>query len=779
MSRSLPLFTFLLLVHSFSGWAQGVMEGRVVDDSNGEPIPGAVVQVHPPERSVITNEIGFFSFTNLPPGKLHFHFLAPGYEAWEGSFDTKNANYLIIRLKPTFIELKEIVVEDATFSEGTRKSSLTTVAIDDEQLKDPSQNTFAEALAKTPGVDFINTGVGIAKPVIRGMTGVRIQVNNQGIKQEGQQWGLDHGLEVDPFSVERVEVVKGAAALQFGAEATGGVIRILPDPVPIETFSGRVSGIYRSNNQHIGTGLKISSRKGRFFSIGRFSRSSWNDYRVPSDEFLYNGVYLPIVDRTLKNTAGSEISAGLVTGWIGDRSTIRLNTSWWNQRSGLFSGATGIPRYFDIIDLGSTSDIDLPRQDNSHWRASLDGQHGLWDGWLKWDLGIQYNERREESDPKSHGLQYIGSEDSLALRLDLLTVSFSPHYRISRGRWDITSGFDLQFQNNTKSGWEYLLPDFKRYSESIYSVTRYSVNEKLSITGGVRFEWVQVNSQEHYQPYYNDPDSAVLRSPVIDKNWSNLALSLGVSKQFAQTWVARYNLSRTFRIPQVVELAGNGVHHGTFRHEVGNPDLEPERGWQLDLSVEGEGKNWFTRIGGYGYWFSNYIYLSPSGRFSPLPDAGQLYVYRQDEVFYMGVEALVEYHPLKQIHLSTQISYVNTINLNSGYSLPFTPPLNGLVSASFDFPLDRNDRWKGSFNISTEWASDQDRVDRNEMPTPGYILYHAGIQIGRDWKGWGIQLNLQAKNIWDTPYLKHLSRYRLLNLSEQGRNLAVGLTVHF
>ena len=161
------------------------------------------------------------------------------------------------------------------------------------------EGTFANSIEKLPGISAINVGVGIAKPVIRGLSANRIIVNHQGIKQESQQWGSDHGLEIDQFDVERVEIIKGPGSLQYGSDGLGGVINIMPgNLIPENSLQGSVLGVHKTNNDHWGGSAKLAVNINNWFINTRYSRQDFADYSVPGNSFIYNGFELPIANGT-------------------------------------------------------------------------------------------------------------------------------------------------------------------------------------------------------------------------------------------------------------------------------------------------------------------------------------------------------------------------------------------------------------------------------------------------------------------------------------------------
>lgn len=756
--------------------AQHQLEASFYGLDNSEVIRYATMEIHETGKRVETNLYGSAT-VYLPNGNYHLHFEAPGYEASDLSISLKGDTAISVFLRSTFVELKEVLIE-----EGVSKTSNKKLTQDIERLNISETNkadgaTLAEAISNVAGVESYNTGVGIAKPIIRGFTATRISVYDQGIKQEGQQWGMDHGLEIDPFSAGRLEVLKGAGALQYGSDALGGVVKVLPDPVPVDGFSGSYTGVFKSNNGTVGNSLNLRYKAGKHFTNARISYQQYDDYRIPAEEFTYNGFVLPVVDNRLKNTAGNLLSGRLTYGYLGTNYNLRLMASQYTQNVGLYPGATGIPRAYDVRNIGDVSDIDLPNQEVVHTKLYGQINVKIKDNWLMTDVGFQQNDRLENSKPHSHGFIQIDENETKALGLNLMTFSLNSTYSWSKNDVKYVIGTNQQFQKNRRSGWEYLLPDFDTYNSGLFTLVNGDLNKKLSYSAGFRLDYGYLNSEQYLQPWYNDLDSLVERSPDVNRNFFNYAASLGLSYYPDENWNFKANLAKSFRVPVPAELASNGVHHGTFRHEMGNADLDAEEGYQLDVTAAYQLKAFYIKLTPFFNYFTNYLYLRPSGMFSALPDAGQMYIYSQTKALHTGGELFAEIHPVERLHVSTALEYVYNLNLETNLPFPFTPPLSNLFVVEYEFLENSKVKWTVAGEYRATAA--QNRIDRNEKATPGYNLFNAKTALEFSvWKT-DMVLGLSCRNIRNTAYLSHLSRYRILNLPEQGRNFIVSLNVEF
>lgn len=775
MRGSLALLFWLIWTTS---WAQ--INGTVADDHH-ETLIGAHLLLLPDSVNAVADANGQFSIKPKFDGPKILRVSFIGHDPTELR--------LVYRGRPVQMNidlhlhahnLNEVVVED---HHSTAEASLTSEHIKAEKMELMATGTLIGALDGVSGVSAINLGVGIAKPVIRGLTGNRVIVTTDNIKQEGQQWGMDHGLEADPFDAGDIEVVKGPASLQYGSDGLGGAINIMPRKMPtLNTFEGSTTGTFRSNNLHGGGSVRLGFNRKNVFGAVRYSSQEFGDYAVPADSFAYLGYQLPIYDRKLKNTAGREQSISGTLGLLRDKYLIRLDVSNYGLRSGLFSGAVGAARSYALQPDGNNRDIAKPMQRVNHLKAVLTQQFYLAKGDLHVHLGYQRNKREEYSFPEYHSQASRDLTDTLALGLELHTGTLNMHFehRASK-KLNLTYGLDVQAQHSARSGFEHLLPNYTTTREGLYAIAHWHPDSRTTFTAGLRADH-GYNASPYRRQFVYRSDGTVrdsLVSPAYDGHFYNASGSVGVSYGVVPgKWDLKAHVGKSFRVPHPVELVSNGIHHGTFRHEQGNPDLKSEHGYQLDFSNHFHIQRFTATATGYFNYFDNYIYLGPTGRFSNLPEAGQIFGYQQHDAIYTGAEADWNWDIWRGIYVKQIFDLVWNINLETSLPLPFTPPPS--LTSELGWTLRKStffDQLQIYVRHRHGWA--QNRVDRNERTTPAFDLFDVGFMMDMNLAGQSIQLAFTVQNLTDAAWLNHLSRYRLLNLPEQGRNFVVTLRVPF
>jgi iron complex outermembrane receptor protein len=781
--RSIGILFLFIFLSTPSLAQQGPFKitGHVMSNQ-GEVLPGVNILVDE-ARAYTTDIHGDFSISAINHGTHQLRFTFIGYDTLTTMIDLHSKDvHLDIKMKYSEIELNEVVVLGDHFKTGRVEQSQTIQTVDADFIQNQNSGTLINSISKIPGISAINTGVGIAKPVIRGMSFNRILVMDKGIKQEGQQWGADHGLEIDQYDPERLEIVKGPSSLLYGSDAIGGAIRILPPTLPAnDHLSGDVFLTYKSNNQLFGTSTSLQGAKDdKFFKL-RVSTQDFGDYTVPATSFTYNGYVLPIYNNQLKNTAGNERNVSLSTGIHKAWGATTLSVSNFHQKAGLFPGATGIPRAYQLDDDGDSRNIDLPRQEVNHFKLISNSTIVMDENWMEIDLGYQHNDRKEEGAPHAHGYQPT-PEGDLALGLKLQTVSANVRYNNNfTEKLSGIFGFQGQWQDNKHAGYEFLLPSFRTLNAGGYIYQEFTPSHQFSMNAGFRYDYGLRDIEEQIEPDYTTPEpgDSITRNPSIYRQYNDFSGALGFSYYPGVNFNAKLNLGTSFRMPTPAELSSNGIHHGTFRHEKGEPDMDSERGLQGDLNLTYQKNEFFALFTPYIGYYDQYIYLAPKPEFSDLPAGGQVYQYTQHDAVFVGFEFSLEYELVKNLQFNTAIEYVWNKNLETGLPLPFTPPFSVFGELEYGKSVKRSTVSYYFISANYHFFADQNRVDRNEQPTAGYSLVSLSAGFDFKIKNQNAQFRLSVNNVFDKAYMNHLSRYRLLNLPEQGRNVIVSLRLPF
>lgn len=746
---------------------------------DGKVLPDISLHMHELHRYYKSDSSGVIKIKDLKPGQYHLHVYGEGFrqEAFDLNFYCNKPTDTLIML-PFVHHIEEFTLEESLLKIRENELSLKIELIDADYLRKHGGQTFLNQIDDLPGVNVINTGTGIAKPIIRGFGFNRVAVVDKGIRQEGQQWGWDHGLELDAFDIERAEVIKGPSALIYGSDAVGGVIGIrIPEIPEPGNLQAEALTAWRSVNDLRALSASVRFRTQRWFVRMRITGQDFSDYRIPADSFSYNGYILPVYNNRLKNTAGRERNISATVGYIYNNGYSLLTFSRVEQQAGFFAGAYGLPTHYSMQHDGAYGNIDFPAQNISHTKIIWNNNLNVGNGWLEADLGWQLNNREEISEPAAHGILIPQTNSNIEHAFQLHTLSWNLRYHFGdRKKIAWILGSNGQLQQNRVAGFAYLLPDYEMYQDGIWILGKKSLNEKNHLQFGFRADIAGQNIRKFEQIQYNpqgNPIDTIIQSPDIRRFYFNWSASLGYTREISEQSRIRFNLASSYRLPAVPELAANGIHHGTFRHEQGDSTLKPERGFHADMVYDYHHKKLHISVAPFLYYFDRFIYLNPTGTFSPLPEAGQLYLYTQASTLQGGMEAALDYHFTEDFQGKIWTEAVFTYNFSDGYPLPFVPPAGGGIS--LEWHPHRGSSWfhHPYLRVFSRFAAPQNLPARNEKPTDGYFVPGLGAGITFQGKYGSVDLTLDVQNLFNSKYFIHVNRYRFLNLPEPGRNISL------
>jgi iron complex outermembrane receptor protein len=685
------------------------------------------------------------------------------------------------------IRLGSIVVVSSSLTKLNLSSALTVETIDKDFLREHFSGNLIKTLEHTPGIHSMDIGSGFSKPMIRGMAFNRISVVENGIKQEGQQWGADHGLEIDAFNAEQLALRKGPASLLYGSDAMGGTIELIPSLPPQENqVLGEIVLLGKSINEDLGGSVMVGVKKDHWFSKFRYSEQHFGDYHIPADTISYLTQKIPIIGRKMKNTAGLERDASFYTEYRDRHYFSNYTVSDSYQKVGFFPGAHGFPDGTLVQDDGNSRNIDLPYSNVNHLKITTHQQYAKENLIAYWDAGFQDNFRQEWSGFHTHyGNQPAPEKDAdKELEFSLQTVSSSIKIKkIVSEIWEHTAAWDIQYQRNTIAGYSFLLPEYTRFTSGGSWLSMYKPNNRFLVSGGIRYDYGKMVISSFEDAYLEDylrekgKDTETInqykqRSYGVNFHSGDFSACLGIVWNPDKNQVIKANIGKSFRLPGANELASNGVHHGTFRHEQGDASLSSEKAWQFDASYTWDNQKVVFSVMPFFSWFSNYIYLRPTGEWSILPHAGQIYRFTETEATFAGAEISLEINVFKHLNYHFNGEYVYTYNRDKHIPLSFSPP------ASMRNTLEYRHKTLQTY-VELQSIATQNRIATNEDPTPGANLLHCGLSLPLSIGGSRVEMTASVQNLLNTKYYNHLSFYRKVEIPEPGRNFQILIKIPF
>ena len=727
-------YATLLLGFSTFVSAQNKIVGTISDKDN-KPLNGVNVSIPEIHKETISDATGKYTLSNLPKGNFTIVFSSIGYATKSLTTTIINKETMInVALEDNVIHMDEVIVSTVF----NKLQSQNVMKVEHESVKSLQQKgatTLAEGLATIPGVSQISTGVSIGKPVIRGLSANRVLVYSQGVRLENQAFGDEHGLGLNDAGVESVEVIKGPTSLLYGSDALGGVLYFIPEKfAKSNTFGLDIGQKYFSNTLGRTTNIGFKTSGDRFKFLARFSNTIHSDYKIPNGDRVTNTRYNELDFKTGLGYSDKNFS-----------SEFRYN---YNRI------LLGIPDA-GIAAQTTNSEPDYPRQVVYNQLLSLNNTVFLGSSKLDLNVGYIYNDRTEFPESPVPGSSW-----------HLKTLNYDVKYHLpSIGKFETIVGVQGMHQTNLNVGTEYLIPDATTKDIGGFGTTRYEIGNNV-FQAGIRYDVRKVTGIEHG----TIGDEGYLAP--IDRKFDSFNASLGYKTDLNKDISLRLNLASGFRAPNIFELSSNGVHDGTIRYEIGNPDLKSEQNFQADLNLEYKSTHFELFANGFYNKINNYIFISPTGNSI---NGFNVFDYLQNNAYLYGGEAGIHFHPhpIDWLHITSSFESVAG-KKQDGSNLPLIPANKWNNTVRVDFKS--NKTFKDGFILATvEHTLSQNNPSLFETKSNDYTLVNLGIGgkiiLGKT----SFNVNLNGNNLLNKTYIAHLSRLKNEGIPNIGRNIVLGI----
>ena len=651
------------------------------------------------------------------------------------------------------LELGEVVVTGLVGDTRVKEMATPISVIPATELRSRASSNIIGTIAREPGISEITTGGGISKPVIRGLSYNRVVVVNDGIRQEGQQWGDEHGIEIDGASVHSVEILKGPASLMYGSDALAGVIIFRPEPVAMPgTVSGDVSAEYQSNNGLAAYSVHASGNSSGWIWDARFS---------DKNAHAYSNRY----DGAVPNSGFAERAASAMFGRNAKWGYSRLRASYYHLTPGIIEGERD-PLTGELEGGGIGYVPGLPFQQVRHFKVVSDNTVHIGTGDLKAIVGWQQNRRQE----------FEESADVCGLDFRLNTLNYDFRYQATiAGDWKFAAGIGGMLQESENLGDEYLIPAYRLLDAGLFSTASKTLGQ-WTVTGGLRAD-VRLLGSEALED----------RFKAFDRTFNGVSASIGAVRPLGDSFTLRLNAARGFRAPNLSELGSNGEHEGTLRYEIGNTELKPEYSLQADLGLDFTSKYVSVQSALFVSRIDNYIFAARNGAVS---DEGlPVYAFMSGTAHLKGAEISLDIHPVHSLHIGSAFSCVYAREAG-GDDLPLIPAPRLFSEIKYEFSHGGCTLSNSFLALNLDWNFAQNHFyakDDTETATRAYALL--GLSAGADIMYRRHKLAsvyLIGSNLTDEAYQPHLSRLKYAEenpvtgrrgVFSMGRNITVKLVV--
>ncbi len=742
------------------------LEIKVCDKESNTPLANA--HIHFEESNYITDMNGIAVITDKPggSGKVNIHYI--GYEEFSTPIDEiRRRQPFVAKLKPKLNALEDVVVRTQ------RKSAIANTvseSVYENDIRKMLGKNFASAIEQIKGVNTVKSGITVAKPIIHGMYGNRILIVNNGVRQKGQQWGDDHGPELDLNAAGRVDIVKGAAAVRYGSEALGGVILTETKPLPYnrKKTGGYLSSAYGTNGK-------------------RYAVTGYMDGNISRDfAWRIQGTHIKGGDRStanylLNNTGMYENDISAALGYRREKYGIEAFYSRFDTKLGvLFSSQMGdVELLKKRIALGRpvktgpfSREIDVPSQKVVH---QLFKMSAFYNSGKPGRFGLQcayQSDRRNEFHSRRNNLSHI---PSLSLKLDAVAFDINWERRYAE-HWKSETGIRHEHTENTNNPGTGVVPIIPNYVENdfgIYGFQKYTC-ETWSAEAGIRFDRQYTDSRgiDAYSQSYGG-----------NRRFSNLTYNIGGEYRFPGNFTLVSNMGWAWRAPHVHELYANGLEHASGMYVEGDSAMISERTvkWITSLSYSGKVFGFSTEF--YLQKIKNFIYDEPVKRYmTVISGTYPVFKYRQTDAFFRGVDMELRWEPFANLKYHATAGMVWANESSTGNYLPYIPSLRIMESLKYNFP--ETGRFKAiRLMLTHRYTGKQRRFDPEtdliDHSPPAYHIFggEAGFSVSGN-KNNKIDFSVIAENLFNKEYKEYTNRFRYY-AHDSGRDIRISVAWQF
>ncbi len=798
------IFTFILSFHTWLAVGQVTCKlsvtGKVLDEFKN-PLPGATVFIKEHNVGKVTDRDGIYVFSEVCEGDYALEIKFLGYQTQVVKLNLKKSETIQSILITEDRLLSEVVIADHLDPIGKASNY---GALSGKSLEEVRGKSLGESLLSITGVNTIQSGPAVFKPVIHGVHSQRILILNNGVRQEGQQWGAEHAPEIDPFIASNLVVIKDAGAIKYGTDALGGVIIVKPADLPKDQQLGGQLHVVGSSNGR--SGVVSGMLEG-----GIKTHHGWG-WRVQGTAKKSGDLHTP--DYNLSNTGFNELNYSASAGYHQEGKGFEVYYSHFNTTIGILKGSV----------VGSTEDlaialeqeppqnthqftyqINSPRQDVKHDFVKLIGHLRKGESLFNFQYGLQINNRRE------YDLRRGSLNEVPALGYTLYTHTLDAEWEKTKEKSHIRSlGINGMAQDNNKmDGTQTLpfIPNFNNYSAGLFWIEKFSkTNWDWEI--GARYDL------RYYKIVGYDFKNKLYRSEFSFHNVSATAagtLKINSSSTFTSS------LGSAWRPPNVAELYSLGTHQSAaaiefgllldeITNEVRSPDevnFRAEQAIKWVNTYRRQKERLTIEISVYMNYIFNYIYLKPRGVTENTRGIFPYFRYTQTDAFFLGADLSMGYEMTKKLKLNARISLLKAKDETNNDHLTFIPSNRYEVSMRYD--ASNIQSWTSPFvEVRLKYVAKQNSAPRvvpirdiilakeqgidlfendsrnfDFVDSPeGYFLASFSAGISKPIKKSKLDFRISVENLTNNAYREYSNRMRYY-ADEIGRNISIALKYSF
>jgi iron complex outermembrane receptor protein len=708
------------------------VSGIILDSETNAAIPFTVVKILELDLTLTADGSGKFDIPNINYGNYTVIIKHIGYKESISSIliDNSTNKLLAFYLIPKNIELDPVIISDyKSYSKFDDLNELSNV-LKGKNLERQLSLTLASTLKNEAGLAIRSMGPAPSRPVIRGLGSSRVLISEDGIKTTDlSATSPDHAVTIDPFTVSRVEVLRGPKILTQTPTSIGGIVNVVRDEIPTaihDNITGQFGFFGETVNKgYLGSAMVEIPIQKIALKV-EISHRNTNDLNTPVGKLI--------------NSNSENLNYSLASSYVHQNGFVGASFRSFELDYGVPGGFVGAhPNGVDIsINKHQINFKSKFEFDSNNFES------------LNLDFGRVYYRHKE--------FEYsgaIGSEFKVVNYLGKITLNHNLIGFLEKGIF----GTSFEYRDFDIGGFVFTTPS-KSLNISAFLFENYSY-KKINFEFGARYDFDQIT------PNKEKPDANI--GFIRERSFSNYSLSLSLLYQQSEHVFFGGNISKSSRVPTIEELYSEGPHLAAYSYEVGNPNLISESGFGGEIFIYHQFENLYFNLTAFGNDIDNYIIPRNSGEINY---ATFLPIYKTVGLgaLLYGFESRIDWGFCECFEFSNTISFTKG-EFKDGGNLPQIPPIKGLTEIKY-----RSDNL--NFGISGDWALKQDKLDEFEEPTNGYFVVNIFAQYSLIYTKTTSNFSLNIDNIFNTEYRNHLSRVKSI-LPEAGRNFRLSYKLYF
>lgn len=710
------------------------LSGIIVDNETNEPIPGAAIHFREVDRYVVSDANGEFYIeckADLSTVTLEVSHIAYRQNHMKVEIESSQGEKLVIFMIPKSVEIDPVIVSDyEAYSKLDDLQEFSNV-LKGKDLQREIGLSLASTLKNETGLAMRSMGPAPARPVIRGLGSDRVLISEDGIKTTDlSATSPDHAVTIDPFNLERIEVLRGPKVLTQTSTTVGGVVNVVRNEIPLikhEHILGS-AGMYgeTANKGYLGSAM-LEVPVNNIALRGEISRRRSFDVSTPAGE--------------LKNSYSDNINYSVGTSFINDHFMIGGSFKRFDLDYGVPGGFVGA--HPDGVDI-SMFRRQLNLKSEIHFHQSL----------IK-DIKFNFSSvlyRHSEFEASGS----IGSEFKIAGNIASLNFEHNETGFSNRGIF----GLSFEHRDFDIGGFVFTSPSTSiNLSAYLYETMNM---DKFNFEFSARYNYDSID------PERKTVDDKI--GEIRKRTFNTYSISFSTLYEITNKVYAGINISKSSRVPTIEELFSRGPHLAAYSYEIGNPELRDERGIGSEFFVFHKFDDLFWNFNVFRNDLSYYIIARNTGELNYQTFLPIYQTYGNSALLY-GAEFQFDWKITERVGITLSASYTRGNFKGSAESLPQIPPLKGRLEVNHNF-------MDFLFGLNTEWAASQKNTDEFEEPTAGYIIYNAYAQYSVSNSNLIHSFSFNADNLLDAEYYNHLSRVKSI-LPEAGRNFRLTYKLYF